>query len=459
MTLKLRLVITFTALSAVMVLLLGLVALGSTQRFLVNEIDDELREIAGRLGQGNLPGRSPLLNEYAVVLLDRNGDVVGALAPGFEGEEEPLPDTAGLERPSSAYLATLPPTEGGGSYRAIVAPGPGRGTAVLARSLDSVETVMGRLLTVIVLGGGAVLLIGGSATWILVRREVRSVDEMVEAANDVADGDLSRRVESEPTAEELGALADALNDMFERNEQAFETERETKERLRQFVADASHELRTPLTAISGYSQLHRMGGLEDPESLQSAMQRIETESGRMNRLIDDLMLLAKLDREPERIIQPVAVDEVVHAVVVDHDAVDGHHPVDVTDAGLTVLGDRDALTQIVANLLSNVRSHTPDGTRTSISSHGGGGGVVLTVADDGPGVPDDHLGHVFDRFYRAQDPRHRSGKGSGLGLAIVAGLAEGMGGSAEAAASPSGGLAVSVHLPSAENGVDEQESP
>lgn len=459
MTLKARLVLTFTALSAVMILLLGLVALGSTQRFLINEIDDELREIAGRVSQGNLPGRSPLLNEYAIVLLDRNGNQIGSLAPGFEGEEEPLPDTDGLSRPDSAYIVTLPAEDGPHAFRALVAPAPSRGTVVLARSLESVETVMSRLISVLVLGGGAVLLIGGSATWVLVRREVRTIDEMVHAANDVADGDLSRRVDTQPSAEELAALAEALNDMFERNEQAFETERETKDRLRQFVADASHELRTPLTAISGYSQLHRMGGLAEPDALDTAMERIETETGRMNRLVDDLMLLAKLDRAPGRDAEPVLVDEVVRAVVIDHDAVDEHHPVDLVDGGLTILGDRDALTQIVANLLANVRSHTPEGTRTRIETRREADDVVLTVSDDGPGVPADHLPHVFDRFYRAQDPRHRSGKGSGLGLAIVAGLAEGMGGSSRAAASASGGLAVSVHLPSAENGVDEQESP
>lgn len=459
MTLKARLVLTFTALSAVMVLLLGLVALGSTQRFLINEIDDELREIAGRVSQGNLPGRSPLLNEYALVLLDRNGNQVGSLAPGFEGEEEPLPDTDGLTRPDSPYIVTLPAEDGPHAFRALVAPAPNRGTVVLARSLESVETVMSRLLSVLVLGGGAVLLVGGSATWVLVRREVRTVDEMVHAANDVADGDLSRRIDTRPSAEELAALTAALNDMFERNEQAFETERETKDRLRQFVADASHELRTPLTAISGYSQLHRMGGLEAAEDRDTAMARIETETGRMNRLVDDLMLLARLDRAPERDAEPVAVDEVVRAVVIDHHAVDEHHPVDVTDGGLTVKGDRDALTQIVANLLANVRSHTPDGTRTRIDTRRVADNVVITVADDGPGVPADHLPHVFDRFYRAEDSRHRSGGGSGLGLAIVAGLAEGMGGSAEAAASPSGGLAISVQLPATDNGLDEQESP
>jgi two-component system OmpR family sensor kinase len=310
-----------------------------------------------------------------------------------------------------------------------------------------------RLLRLTLLGGIVILGLGATATWWTVRRETRAIDAMVEAAQDVAAGDLSRRITDDPAAEELHELRDALNDMFRRNEQAFATERATRDRLRRFVADASHELRTPITAISGYAQLHRMGGLADPDDQATAMARIETETARMGGLIDDLMLLARLDREPERSHERVELDPVLEAAVADHRAITADHPVDLAvEPGLAVAGDAGAVTQVVGNLLGNVRAHTPPGTSTRVTAHRDGVDVVLVVSDDGPGVGDEYLPHLFDRFYRAENPMRRSGPGSGLGLAIVAGLVESMGGSVAAASPPTGGLVISVRLRAAKNG-------
>ncbi len=458
MTLRARLVLSITALMVVMVLVLGAVAVRSAERVLVAEVDAGLVEVANRFRLGGaigdiLGGRSALRQTYALVAIGPNGRTLAEVPSGFEGDPDPLPDVTALTAADGRRLVTLPATEGDLEYRALVAAGPRGSTIVLAEPLRVVATATTRLLRLTVAGGLVVLGLGATATWWTVRRETRAIDGMVAAARGVAAGDLSRRVTDEPSAEELAELRDALNDMFERNEQAFATERATRDRLRRFVADASHELRTPITAISGYAQLHRMGGLTDPDDRAAAMARIETETARMEGLIDDLMLLARLDREPERSHERVVLAPVLAAVVADHRAISSDHPVDLeVDPGLAVSGNAGAITQVVGNLLANVRAHTPPGTSVQVTAHRAGDDVGITVSDDGPGVDDEHLPRLFDRFYRAEDPLRRSGPGSGLGLAIVAGLVESMAGSVAAATPPGGGLAVSVRLRSADNG-------
>ncbi|MEX1280894.1 MAG: HAMP domain-containing sensor histidine kinase [Acidimicrobiia bacterium] len=458
MTLRARLVLSITGLMVVMVLALGAVAVRSAERVLLAEIDAGLVEVAdrGRLGGplGDLlGGRSPLRQTYALVAVGPTGRTLAEIPSGFEGDPDPLPDVTDLSTTDRNRLVTLPATEGDLEYRALVAAGPRGSTIVLAEPLRLVTAATTRLLRLTVAGGLVVLGLGATATWWTVRRETRTIDGMVAAARDVAAGDLSRRVTEEPSAAELTELRNALNEMFRRNEQAFATERATKDRLRRFVADASHELRTPITAISGYAQLHRMGGLEDPGDRAAAMTRIETETARMEGLIDDLMLLARLDREPELLHERVVLAPVLEATVADHRAISSDHPADLeVDPGLAVSANPGAITQVVANLLTNVRAHTPAGTAVRVSAHRVGDDVVIAVSDDGPGVDDEHLPRLFDRFYQAEDPMRRSGPGSGLGLAIVAGLVESMGGSVAAATPPAGGLAVSVRLRSADNG-------
>lgn len=461
MTLRTRLTLGLTVLLTVMILSLGAVAVRSAERVLVGQIDTNLVEIANRFAPASIGdivgGRGPFRQTYAVVVLDADGDVVASAPSGFEGEPDPLPDTTDLQAPVDrrATLATLGAVSGDGRYRALVANGPRATTVVVAEPLRDVEAATRRLLRATVLGGIVVLGIGAGVTWWTVRRETAAIDDMVDAAGGVASGQLGRRVSAVPAATELATLKDALNDMFRRNERAFETERATQERLRRFVADASHELRTPITAISGYAQLHRMGGLEDAEARNAAMTRIEAETERMERLVADLMLLARLDehRAPDR--RAVALGDVVHDAVADHSTVDGDRPVEVGDIDATVWADPDALTQVLANLLANVRAHTPPGTTVRIDVEPEGSTVLLHVTDDGPGVDGEHLPHLFDRFYRAQDPRRRSGSGSGLGLAIAAGLVEAMGGTIEAVEAPFGGLRVTVRLERVDNGIDD----
>jgi two-component system OmpR family sensor kinase len=221
--------------------------------------------------------------------------------------------------------------------------------------------------------------------------------------------------------------------------------------LRQFVADASHELRTPLTTVRGYADLHRAGGLAKPADVAQAMDRIGSESRRMGALVDDLLLLARLDQG-----RPLREDEVdlsglVDDAVNDFKAVEPHRPVKTSlKSDLTVIGDEDRLRQLVGNLMTNVRVHTPPDSPVEVSLIQVGESAILQVADHGPGIDPEHAEHVFDRFYRADTGRARDRGGSGLGLAIAASVALAHGGSLEHSMTDGGGATFTLTLPRGE---------
>jgi two-component system OmpR family sensor kinase len=216
------------------------------------------------------------------------------------------------------------------------------------------------------------------------------------------------------------------------------------------VGDASHELRTPVTTIRGYAELYRTGGLDDDDELREAMRRTEQEAIRMGALVDDLLLLARLDdgRPLERV--PVELDEVVGEAVETAQAVDPERPIDLRAESAVVVGDRVRLRQIVDNLLANVRAHTPPGSPVSVSLTRVDGTAEIAVSDAGPGLDEEHLAHVFERFYRADASRARASGGVGLGLAIVAAVAEAHGGTASASSEPGQGATFRIALPLAD---------
>ena len=218
--------------------------------------------------------------------------------------------------------------------------------------------------------------------------------------------------------------------------------------MKQFVADASHELRTPIATISGYTELHRKGALDPDPGTDHAMSRIESESRRMKHLVEDLLLLARLDLDQPLERQPVDLSRIVHDAAADSRAIDPERPVEeVIGDGLLVAGDPERLTQVVANLLQNARSHTPPATPIRIEVGRSNGNIELAVSDRGPGFPPAALASVFDRFFRADDSRSRKSGGSGLGLAIVEAIARAHGGSAHAENLPEAGARVVVRLP------------
>jgi two-component system, OmpR family, sensor kinase len=252
---------------------------------------------------------------------------------------------------------------------------------------------------------------------------------------------------------EVGQLAESMNTLLAAVEEQFAARVASEQRMRQFLADASHELRTPLTSIRGYAELARMqqaGGVET--DYPGSLRRIESEGTRMSRLVDDLLTLARNDHpdgaDGSTPREPVDVADLVH------DAVDGaragypDRPITVSAAaGLTVIGDHDALLRVVRNLVTNAAVHTRDGGPVAVTAARDGEDVLVQVRDSGPGLPPEETAHVFERFWRADKARSRASGGSGLGLAIVASIVAAHGGTVSFASSVEAGSTVSVRLP------------
>jgi two-component system OmpR family sensor kinase len=236
--------------------------------------------------------------------------------------------------------------------------------------------------------------------------------------------------------------------MLSQIEIAFNERQASENRLRRFVADASHELRTPLTSVRGYAELFRRGASDNPQDLAVVMTRIEAEAERMGILVEDLLLLAKLDQGRPLAREPVDLSALVGEMVGDHRMLHPEWPVDgETAPGLTVSGDELRIRQAIGNLLANARAHTPPGTRIAVRAVADGAMARIEVADDGPGVPPEMGDRVFERFFRADESRTRSSGGAGLGLAIVSAIATAHGGRAEMESTPGEGATFRILLP------------
>jgi two-component system OmpR family sensor kinase len=269
---------------------------------------------------------------------------------------------------------------------------------------------------------------------------------MATSARSISAGDLSQRVSPADSTTEVGELGLALNTMLEEIQAAFVERENTEHRLRQFLADASHELRTPLTSIQGFAELYRLGGDHEHVDLDVILRRIEEESARMKVLVEDLLLLARLDetRPVER--EPVDLAVLAADACSDAVAVAADRPVTLdAPQPVVVPGDRDHLRQAIANLVTNAVAHTPDGTAIDVGARLEDGWAVVSVRDRGPGLSEDAKAHVFDRFWQADTAR--VGSGAGLGLAIVAGIAAEHSGTVTAEDAPGGGAVFTIRLP------------
>lgn len=499
MTLRTRLVLALVALATVGLAVFGVVTSSLYERSLSSQLDQDLRGTArGRGAQllsmadqstidpetcapvgadpstlpvpapGFGPGAPPggTSDTYSE-LRDATGAVVACTLPLTTNARPDLPASVALGADGRA-LFDVGSAVGSGTWRVlaisrdqVARPGPSPstpsadpGVVLVAVRTDGIESSLARLLRIEVAAALGLLSALAVGAWLVLRRGLRPLEEMAASAATITAGDLSERVEPADDHTEVGQLGLALNTMLDGIEDSFRERDATEARLRQFLADASHELRTPLTSIQGYAELFRLAARGGPEELERldlpvVLQRIEQESNRMEALVEDLLLLARLD-EP-RSLEPVPVDLSLVAAEACSSTAALHPDTPITfdaPAPVVVHGVSDHLHRAIVNLVNNAVSHTPPGTavEVTVAANGVTRLASVTVRDHGPGLTPDALVHVFDRFWQA-DPA-RVGAGSGLGLSIVAGIAAEHGGRAVAANAHDGGAAFTIEVPS-----------
>ena len=475
MSLRRRLVVGVLVLAAIALLGADVATYASLRSFLLSRTDSSL-ETDHRAVESVLQSAGSSCDEvarsvpgvYVQLRTRKTGRVVCSTGvadlsqlPGSGARPRPGPPP---ERPPPRLPATIsqlsakgpeptryfdaPATEGGTRYRVRASLDPGIAyMLVVATPLDDVYSTLHRLLLVELLVTAAVLAaIVGLGLWV-VRLGLRPLDAIGDTAAAIAAGDLSQRVERAEERTEVGRLGLALNAMLGQIERAFEVRAASEEKLRRFVADASHELRTPLAAIRAYAELFTRGAERRPEDLARSMAGITRESERMSLLVEDLLLLARLDEGRPLAREAVELDQVVAEAVDTALTVEPERSISLDAEQTVVLGDRDRLRQIVDNLLANVREHTPPETPVRVSVSTSDGTARIEVEDAGPGMAPEEAERVFERFYRADPSRARASGGVGLGLSIVAAVAEAHGGEVSARSKPGRGSTFRISLP------------
>ncbi len=385
-------------------------------------------------------------------VIDATGQVRWIPISVRPGETPPPPPRlpekvpAGVGEPGTTF--TVGATRGSTEFRARAEPLPASYTLVVAAPLTEVADTLDRLFLIeLFVTLGVVAAIVALGYW-LVRVGLWPLRRIEETAGAIAAGDLAQRVPDTNERTEVGRLGVALNTMLAQIEQAFAERLASEERLRRFVGDASHELRTPLASVQAYAELFERGARDRPADLARAMAGIEREAKRMGILVDDLLLLARLDQGRPLERKAVDLTEVVGEAVDAARMLEPGRPIDlVTPGPLVVTGDRARLRQVVDNLLANVRAHTPPATAAAVRLAREQETAVVEVADEGPGLGAEQAARVFERFYRADPSRSKDRGGSGLGLTIVAAIAAAHGGDASVLSAPGEGTTFRVSLP------------
>jgi signal transduction histidine kinase len=472
--LRITLVALLVVLVALALLATGAGATAMLRGYLVGQQDAELRRT---LAQAENDGA---IVAACLARTDRrlpSSTYLGCLSPdgqltvlaGPPERDEELPDVRELRHDSGHGRSvgadqprTVPAEDGPTDWRVVTADLPRGHTLVIGTDLGRDQAAIGQLVALQVLVGLVVLVVLGVAGYLLVRNSLRPLAEVERTAQAIAAGDLSQRVPEGDGRTEVGRLSAALNGMLSRIERAFRAQqaseaqaRGSEDRMRRFVADASHELRTPLTSIRGFAELYRQGAVHTEDDVRRLMGRIETEGARMGMLVEDLLLLARLDQQRPLALAPVDLAAVAGDAVHDARAVQPGRPIGLhLDESLTdvpvVLGDEARLRQVVGNLVTNALTHTPPDTRVTVSlaeDPDAPDTVVLRVADEGPGMGAAEAERAFERFYRADTARTREAGGTGLGLAIVASLVTAHGGSVDLLTAPGEGATFAVRLP------------
>ena len=338
------------------------------------------------------------------------------------------------------------PSRNGNTQLRLLAVNEAGGTLVATASLAGVTRTTGQLELILAIGSAAAALLAGLGATQVMRRGLRPIETMAVQADAITAGDLTDRVSPHDARTEVGRLGAALNGMLARIDAAIHEREASQQATRRFFADASHELRTPLASLRANAELYQQGALRDGPQVDEAMRRMALEAQRMSALVDDMLRLARLDQQPEQQDDPVDLTALVRecaarAQVADPQRARHTH----VAADLVTNGDEELLRRAVDNMLVNIQTHTPVGTVAAITAARRDGDVVIEVSDDGPGVPEDQLPRIFERFYRGPAPSPRPG--SGLGLAIVSAIVAAHHGTCEAAANHPHGLRITLTLP------------
>ena len=443
-SLRNRLILAAVFLASLAIIASDFAANTALRSYLISQVDNQLFSISSgsleRLDRAGIApqsefeeSRSPFRvlqpirgvpTSTSLTLLDREGNLIGQVGGELAGQNFGV---TGLKVSQVEKYENKPFTiEGEGrnpDVRALALVLPtGMGSVIAANSLEEVDKTLSQLrFLFFFLGLIAIFLTALVSRWIIAI-SLRPLDKVEETAEAIAAGDLSARLPAAKPDTEVGRLTTSLNMMLSRIEQSFSVRVESENKLRRFVADASHELRTPLTAIRGFAELHRQGAVSGEEKTKELISRIEGESIRMSSLVEDLLLLARLDQARELDFEPVDLNTLIGEVVASAKAAGPDHPIELNlpPAELFVLGDSRRIHQVVANLLANARTHTPLGTKINVTARQTLAEVIIEVADNGPGLSKSDQERIFERFFRADPARVRhSGEGSGLGLSIV----------------------------------------
>jgi two-component system, OmpR family, sensor kinase len=423
-------------------------------------------EGAGIAPPSGTAGSHPVPNgiEYAEVRTANGNVVAGLNCPAYVNNHAYSPQLpkhiTGLTKQSNGTFATYFTTgskeSGGPAFRVMVSESTlnGEQLVVAIPIGDQTSTLHTLLLIELAVTAGALVLALAGGWW-LVRLGLRPLEDVERTADSIAAGNLDQRVPGADDATEVGRLARALNIMLERIEAAFSARvasearlKESDRHLRQFVADASHELRTPIAAVSAYAELFERGAAQHADDLPRVFTGIRTETARMERLVNDLLTLARFDEGLPLQIVPTELVSLGAEAVHTAGTVGPQWPVQFAASHpVEVMGDPVRLRQVVDNLLANVRAHTPPGTTAMVRVDQQGETAEIVVRDNGPGMPTDEAARVFERFYRADTSRARSLGGSGLGLSIVSAIVTAHGGTVSAKSAPGEGMTVTVRLP------------
>jgi two-component system, OmpR family, sensor kinase len=476
-SLRRRLVVGILVLLTVMSAVIGTVSVLALHQNLMSRLDSQVTGSArfatcdttggpGNAGPGRRVGNVVYIQSSAgdlicatytkasgqtVSLTQAQRTTLAAVAAGVSTDDPGAPP-----RPVSVDLGSL------GAFRVVGAAVTNQSTGAAAvlvtgQSLGEVSATTTTLILIFVLVTLVALIAAGFATALIVRAALRPLGRVAATATRVAELPLDKgevaledRVPDPDTdpRTEVGQVGAAFNRMLGHVEDALRSREASESKVRQFVADASHELRTPLASIRGYSELTRRGGHELPDDVVRALGRIESESVRMTSLVEDLLLLARLDAGRELVLGDVDLVSLAIDTVSDAHAAGPEHEwaLDAPETPIIVAGDHGRLHQVIANLLTNARVHTPEGTHVTVTLTTEGREAVLTVADDGPGIPEDLQPVLFERFARGDGSRSRATGSTGLGLAIVAAVVDGHHGSVQAESRP-GDTRFTVRLP------------